>query len=313
MVGENKIENMNQVQPTTMNYLGKEGEDPSTPFWTSGKYVGPYWSNGKLQESVEFGDETPSHELDALARLHDTAYARYKDEKHRAAADLLFAEQAEKLKSKYGPKWADDPKIASRLVQYGNHAVRAATRVGGNVSTGFKLGGPIGALGGLLYSGVQNIVQSHQMLKGTYLSKEKDDIRRLFASDPKTIPKLGNGKVSAPSGDSKMEPGPQSDPLEPPRANRGSVARAGPAVVPNAPSNPITDDVIQRQAARFRAARMKKTNKNKIHVQPKGVSKMLATRPADTFSTCVPENYKNKRRKSWTAKVLKRLNRVAPN
>ncbi len=52
-------------------------------------YTGPYISNGKLQESVPFGDKTPKDELDALSRLHDSAYAKWDDRLHRSVADNL--------------------------------------------------------------------------------------------------------------------------------------------------------------------------------------------------------------------------------
>lgn len=185
----------------TTQYLGIPGEDPTSPPWASGNYVGPFWSNGKLQESVEFGDAPPLHELDALARLHDTAYARYKDSAHRAAADELFAEEAEKLKKKYGPNWAGNPQVAAKLVRYGNHTIRAASRVGGNVATGFKYGGPLGAVGGLLYSGLQNIKQSHDMITGNYLRKERKDLLSLFSKDPMKVVKV------QPIGGSVVEPG----------------------------------------------------------------------------------------------------------
>jgi hypothetical protein len=59
---------METPTPTTTKYLGKEGEDPTAPFWASGNYIGPYWSDGKLQESVEWGDRPVLNELDEIAR-----------------------------------------------------------------------------------------------------------------------------------------------------------------------------------------------------------------------------------------------------
>ena len=132
-----------------------------------GNYIGPYWSDGKWQESVAWGSSDPKDELDYLARLHDTAYATYKDEKHREAADLIFNEKAQALAKKF-------PSLAGNLVQYGNYTERALKRTAGNVASGFKLGGPIGALGGLVYTGVQNIVNSNKMLSGTYRDWETD-------------------------------------------------------------------------------------------------------------------------------------------
>lgn len=170
---------MNTPLPTSTKYLGQEGEDPTAPFWASGNYVGPYWSDGNIQESVEWGDKPALHALDELARKHDAAYAHYKDEKHREAADMMFAEEAKKLKQKYGSKWADDPQIAARLVEYGNHTKR-------QISSLAKIGalGPA-ALPWLIYKQASNMIDNHKRIKGTYLSKEVGDIRRFYETDPK--------------------------------------------------------------------------------------------------------------------------------
>ena len=80
------------------DYQGTPGEDPTSLPWTHGNYVGPYWSDGKLQSSVEWGTANPIDELDNLARQHDAAYAHWTDRAHREAADKLFADEAQKLK-----------------------------------------------------------------------------------------------------------------------------------------------------------------------------------------------------------------------
>jgi len=172
---------MNTPLPTTTKYLGQEGEDPTSPFWASGNYVGPYWSDGTVQESVEWGDKPALHALDELARKHDAAYAHYKDEKHREAADMLFAEEAKKLKQKYGSKWADDPQIAARLVEYGNHTTRQIKNLA-------KIGvlGPA-AIPWLIYKQASNMIDNHKRIKGTYLTKEVGDIRRFYETDPKRV------------------------------------------------------------------------------------------------------------------------------
>jgi len=170
---------MNAPLPSTTKYQGQEGEDPTSPFWASGNYVGPYWSDGKLQESVEWGDKPALNALDELARKHDAAYAHYKDEKHREAADMLFAEEAKKLKQKYGSKWAEDPQIAARFVEYGNHTTR-------QIKDLLKIGG-LGpaALPWLIYKQASNMVDNYKRIKGTYLSKEVGDIRRFYETDPR--------------------------------------------------------------------------------------------------------------------------------
>ncbi len=161
--------------PATTQYLGKEGEDPSNPFWTSGNYVGPYWSDGKVQESVEWGDSPALHALDDLARQHDAAYARYKDDKHREAADMIFAQEAKKLKEKYGSKWADDPRIAARLVEYGNFTARTVKKL--------VRAAPYG-LPGLLAYQVGNMVDNYKRIKGTYLKNEQSELKKFYETDP---------------------------------------------------------------------------------------------------------------------------------
>nr|WRQ64783.1 hypothetical protein [Sobelivirales sp.] len=204
---------MRTINRGTTQYFGNPGEDPTcvgcdlgedgpvhsnTPEIYHGNYVGPGWSDGKKQESVEFGTAIPTDELDALARYHDTAYAHFKDEKHREAADMIFAQEAEKLKRKYGTNWASNPKIASALVLHGNHAKREAQamlKIAGS--------GPF-VLPALLYHAVSNMVKSHQQVNGTYLKKEMGQVLALYANDPR---KMGNiqGGVK-PSGDTKPRP-----------------------------------------------------------------------------------------------------------
>jgi hypothetical protein len=172
---------METPTPTTTKYLGKEGEDPTAPFWASGNYIGPYWSDGKLQESVEWGDRPVLNELDEIARKHDAAYAHFKDERHREAADMLFAEEAKKLKQKYGSKWADDPQMAARLVEYGNHTLRQVKDLA-------KIGtlGPA-ALPLLIYKQANNMIDNYKRMTGSYLKKELGDVKVFYTSDPRKL------------------------------------------------------------------------------------------------------------------------------
>ncbi len=176
---------MNALLPLAAQYLGSEGEDPSAPFWASGNYVGPYWSDGALQESVEWGNRPALNELDALARQHDAAYAHYKDERHREAADALFAEGASKLKGKYGDKLAEDPRVAATLVKYGNYAARKASKLPEYAS--------MGGLGILKY-GYDHIKEMTQRIDGSYLSKEKSDVRKFYEADVARRPIGPRGK-----------------------------------------------------------------------------------------------------------------------
>lgn len=185
---------MNALLPAIAQYLGTEGEDPTAPFWASGNYVGPYWSDGAVQESVEWGDKPALNELDYLARQHDAAYAHYQDARHREAADMLFAKEADKLKGKYGPKLADDPRFAAAVVKYGNYAGRKASKLPEYLS--------MGGLGILKY-GYDHVKEMTQRIDGTYLNKEMSDILRFQKTDP---------RVRSPTGPLGKEPGARVEP-----------------------------------------------------------------------------------------------------
>ena len=168
---------------TTTQYQGTSGEDPTAPFWGHGNYVGPYWSDGKKQSSIEWGNKEPTDALDNLARNHDAAYAHYKDRPHREAADALFAEEARKLTQKYGKGWAADPKVAATLVQYGNYATRQAAKLGEYTKYGTS-----GIAGNLIGAGrfvVGNLLDAGKMVNGTYLKQERNDVLKFYGTDPK--------------------------------------------------------------------------------------------------------------------------------
>lgn len=80
------------LKRTKIKLLEEDGE-----IITMQNYIGPYWSNGKLQSSVAYGNKRPKTRTDALARLHDTAYAVYPDKKHRRAADKVFHDETKGL------------------------------------------------------------------------------------------------------------------------------------------------------------------------------------------------------------------------
>lgn len=54
-----------------------------------GSYCGPYWSDGKLQQSVA-GKATPQHEFDASCKDHDREYSESEDAGTRNRADQTF-------------------------------------------------------------------------------------------------------------------------------------------------------------------------------------------------------------------------------
>lgn len=127
-------------------------------------YTGPYISNGKFQESVAFGDVAPKDALDALSRLHDSAYAKYKDQAHRMAADALYEKETKKLVGLF-------PEIAGDLVLYGNQIARSSS----NLLNGF-------GLPGLIYGGVKNMIVMNDYMNNA--TKYKKEITDYYKTDP---------------------------------------------------------------------------------------------------------------------------------
>jgi hypothetical protein len=144
----------------------------------TGNYTGPYWSNGLVQNSVEWGDKTPTSALDYLSRQHDSAYAKFKDDAHREAADIIYNEEAKKLEGKF-------PSLAGNLVLYTNLIERRATKTAKNVANGAKFFGLPGALGGLIYTAAGNIVDASKMIDGKYLKDELKHVRDYYEIDPR--------------------------------------------------------------------------------------------------------------------------------
>lgn len=148
-------------------------------------YIGPYWSDGKWQESVEFGDAEPMSLVDAASRLHDSAYAHYKDEQHRIAADEIYSETLKTLKEKYA-SLADVP-------LYGNYTKNRALEFGSNALQGFKYGGLAGALGSLVYTGAKGIIRLNDLIHNG--DKYKADVMSYYDTDPKKIGTVKNVTV----------------------------------------------------------------------------------------------------------------------
>jgi len=282
---------MNIPLPKETKYQGLEGEDPTNPPWTSGNYVGPYWSDGKLQESVEWGDKPALHALDELARQHDAAYAHYKDEKHREAADMIFAAEAKKLKQKYGSKWADDPQVAARLVEYGNHTARQISKLASIWKTGpFKLPG-------LIVHQVSNMIDNHKRMTGTYLTKEMGEIRKLYETDPQRQKVIDTVSTSS----QRKKPGwtgPTVDLV--PRNSKESAGKASQSVKPASPKTGPTSTPILH-AMLIENQRRKFANYKALHdaalastkVAPQGYHK-----PKLNLGKALPENYKKRKKKN---------------
>lgn len=137
-------------------------------------YIGPYWSDGKWQESVEFGLQPALSGVDAASRLHDSAYAHYTDEAHRTAADEIYSATLKKLNEPLS-NLADVP-------LYGNYIKNRAKEIGSDFVTGFKYFGLLGGLGSLVYNGVKNVVRSNDLIQNgdTY----RKDVLAYYATDP---------------------------------------------------------------------------------------------------------------------------------
>lgn len=146
-------------------------------------YTGPYISDGKFQESVEFGEAEALDYLDYLSRMHDSAYAKYHDDDHREAADIMYAREAEKIKKLF-------PQFAARAVAEGNYASRTVLRhysptsMIGAMALKAGLGTLAGGLVGLTVQGVRNILQANQMANGTYRKDEMEEIEKYYRKDP---------------------------------------------------------------------------------------------------------------------------------
>jgi len=143
-------------------------------------YTGPYISNGKIQASVEFGDKLPKDQLDALSRLHDSAYVRYTDRGHLEAADIIYREESQKLVAKF-------PELAGNLVVYYNFAERTLANYV-SVTTAISLfKGITMTIPTLLSGAITNMFQLNDTLVNG--AQYKKDVYAYYKTDP-----LGNDK-----------------------------------------------------------------------------------------------------------------------
>jgi len=141
-------------------------------------YIGPYWSDGKWQESVEFGETPALSAVDEASRLHDSAYAHFTDEAHRVAADEIYSATLKRIR---------EPNAALADVPlYGNYIKNRAEEIGSDVLGGFRYGGLAGAFGGLLYNGIKGIVRSNDLIQ--HGDEYREDVLKYYATDP-YIPK----------------------------------------------------------------------------------------------------------------------------
>jgi hypothetical protein len=129
-------------------------------------YTGPWISNGQFQSSVEFGDRKPKDQLDALSRLHDTAYAKWSDRLHRTVADTIYATEARKLAKKF-------PELAAFIVQYGNFTKNSVDTL--RETSGY-------GLPGLIVGGIRNMYHLNDYLMNG--DKVKKEILNYYKTDP---------------------------------------------------------------------------------------------------------------------------------
>lgn len=139
-------------------------------------YTGPGWSNGKSQDSVEFGDILPVDFTDSESRLHDSSYAHFKDKWHREAADLIYRDRLQDEKGVRG--------LIAQGPIYGNYTKDRASNLISRVSTGFKTAGPLGALLGAVYSQGEYISDMNYRLNSNGLAREKQDVLEYYSNDP---------------------------------------------------------------------------------------------------------------------------------
>jgi len=237
----------------------------------TGNYTGPHWSDGKYQESVEWGDSNPQSELDYLSRQHDSAYARFKDDKHREAADKIYNENAQKLKQKF-------PSLAGNLVLYGNHVERQGKKLLSNAKTGAMFGGPIGALAGAIYTAGGNIIDNMKRIDGKYLQKETADVMKYYESDPRRValkdlaldPKSSKAKIVTPSTSTPEKPkvSTKSQDLIEKQARRfEKYTNLEKEATKSEYKNTQLPFYVPQYIKRKYSKRVKKNKKNKIHIE----------------------------------------------
>ncbi len=249
----------------------------------TGNYTGPYWSDGKLQESVAFGQSEAASELDALSRLHDTAYAVYKDRAHRAAADRIYYEESQKLKGMF-------PSLAGHAVLYGNQMSEKAS----------DIHHPFFPVADLVYHGIKTLFGSKPKSDEALEKQIRQDIQRLYMEDPKNTCKAGGCRPPTnvegpPRGNSK----PLMRPLEGLRATiANSVGKVTKAV-----------STISKTAKTPKIAVETKEQRNERLVQ--GQQRKFANYQNTYLQSLVPSGVPNRKRKK-KKKNLHRATRILP-
>lgn len=155
-------------------------------------YTGPYVSNGKFQKSVAFGDRAPLDELDSYSRLHDTIRALYKPGNVNRAADSLYMQRTNQIGGTL-------PALAGPAVVYGNAGIHSLENLTSAATTGLKLGGLPGLLGGIIYGGVENMYQLYDYM--THFDESRQKVLATEKLDP--FPQYQLGPHAVDSGSTK--------------------------------------------------------------------------------------------------------------
>ena len=212
-------------------------------------YTGPYWSDGKMQPSVEFGKTKPVDALDRASRLHDSAYARFKEgSQQRRAADVIYEETVKGLGSVAS--------AAGTAVLYGNQTINSAK----NLAYGATTGG----LFGFIYEGAKNAYSVHDWMLND--QKYLREVRDFYKSDPYMLEPgyqspdiVQSNKISysLPGvfvGDQALE---MSDGLQPSRdAPRNAQQRSSSRFLPNTEGAIPYYGVYKRKRRRYRKYRL---------------------------------------------------------
>lgn len=183
-------------------------------------YTGPYWSNGRFQSSVEFGDAPPIDDVGVQSRLHDTAFAHFGDARHRTAADWIYYQNLQKV-----------PGVKSSVVRalpfYGNLASA------GHVSGLFSPLSPIAVFDYLL-----RVHRTSKEIKSGGYAKEIADVLNLYKTDPYKMGLAASVPIMYQQlrGSRKEQP---ADWLNPPGPISGDVGQLPKQAWPDNPSQEV--------------------------------------------------------------------------
>ncbi len=210
-------ETLRRVRGITIEPVDPHSSLPSAVPDYFPNYTGPGISDGKFQPSVAFGEAPPKNELDATSRLHDTCYATYPDDDHREACDELYCDDTALMTGVMPGLACDAVTMYNGLGRHYNRLNEAVVQYGP---------------WGLAKYGYQNIKKSWNKVRGKHLQSEKEEVKRLFDSDPK---KGQSGQRNAGKSKSNIAPLIKSNKVEPKQRSPEEV-----------------NMLVSKQAARFK-------------------------------------------------------------